>query len=205
MNRSISLTGPAGVLDGRQRGFPGRLERPVRRGHVAPCSTQRRRTAIWSAVNCLPLFLGGICRSGSSLSIRTTSSLSSGLPGTIARPPLFELGERARPWCRAAARPCAFGRPARGRRSSYPRGSAGRLSHSSPAERRCSLSCRRAHQLGLNSSLRARKTPPRFANSRAWQWWVGGRWWVDRARLAHEQNGSDRFDPAFIIRQPGQS
>ncbi len=50
--------------------------------------------ATWSAVSCLPLFLGGMCKSGSSLSIRRISSLSSGLPGTIASAIALQLGKR---------------------------------------------------------------------------------------------------------------
>ena len=90
MNRSISLIGPTRVFDDGQRGLLGRVEGPVRRPG-SPCSTHRRRVATWSAVSCLPLFLGGMCRSGSSLSIRATRSLSSGLPGTIVRPPSLSL------------------------------------------------------------------------------------------------------------------
>ena len=90
MKRSISLIGQPAFLTAGSAGLLGGSKAQCV-DHVAPCSTQRRSTATWSAVSCLPLFLGGMCSSGSSLSIRTISSLSSGLPGTIARPPLSSL------------------------------------------------------------------------------------------------------------------
>ena len=90
MNRSISLTAQPAFLTDGSAGFLGASNAQCV-DQVAPCSTHRRKMATWSAVSCLPLFLGGMCRSGSSLSIRTISSLSSGLPGAIARPPSLSL------------------------------------------------------------------------------------------------------------------
>ena len=97
MNRSISLTGQAASLTAGSAGFCGRLERPVPGpgGPLLDPAPQARRSARASAD--LPLFLGGICWSGSWLSIRAISSLSSGLPGTIARAPL-SVSAKAPSW-----------------------------------------------------------------------------------------------------------
>ena len=87
MNRSTALIGQAASLTAGSAGFCGGLNAQCL-VQVAPCSTHRRSTATCSGVSGLPVFFGGICRSGSWLSIRAISSLSPGLPGTIARPPL---------------------------------------------------------------------------------------------------------------------
>ena len=80
MKRSIGLRGQAASLTAGSRPCAGGSNAQCV-VHVAPCSTHRRRISICWAVNCLPLFLGGILASGSSVSIRKIKSLSSGLPG----------------------------------------------------------------------------------------------------------------------------
>ena len=90
MKRSISVTGHVVFLTAGSGGLPGTSKAQCALVG-APCSTHRRSMAICAAVNCLPLFLDGIRSSGSSFSIRSMRSLSSGLPGTIATPPPLSL------------------------------------------------------------------------------------------------------------------
>nr|CAA9289352.1 hypothetical protein AVDCRST_MAG63-4220 [uncultured Armatimonadetes bacterium] len=54
--------------------------------YCPPCRTHRRRTATWNALSVLFALAGGI-RSTPWATTRLTSSLASGLPGTIARLP----------------------------------------------------------------------------------------------------------------------
>ena len=94
------------MLRGRQTRGLRCVEGPVRRPRT-PCLIQRAHKPTWSAVSCLPLFWGGMCSSGSSLSIRRkTRSLSSGLPG---RNPLDRRSSslaNAPYRCQAAGRLC---------------------------------------------------------------------------------------------------
>ena len=94
MKRSTALIGQAASLTAGGAGLTGGLNAQCL-VQVAPCSTHRRSTAICSGDSGLPVFFGGICTSGSLLSIRAISSLSSGLPGTIARAPLSSSAKAA--------------------------------------------------------------------------------------------------------------
>ena len=88
MNRSTALIGQAASLTAGSAGFCGRLERPVLGPGRPLLDPSPEHGDLLGRQRLAELLRAASACSGSWLSIRAISSLSSGLPGTIARSPL---------------------------------------------------------------------------------------------------------------------
>ena len=93
MNRSTALIGQPAFL-GRQRGLLLVRRRPSASTTSPLLDPAGRSKLTWSAVSCLPLFLGGMCKSGSSLSIRKDEVALIWLAGRNRPAAAREFGER---------------------------------------------------------------------------------------------------------------